>query len=135
MTDQAIVPVPTEALDTQGAIDWLKDKYPEAVQDDTRQGYGGVVVDRTQLTQIAHAIRDDLGYDYLSSATAVDYLGISDHIEMVYHAYRTAGGPPLVFKAQTPPDRPLPRWIVPRGEGPNQGDSRPSLRSTHERWS
>ena len=102
MTDRAIEPVAAEDLDLQGAIDWLKDKYSAAVQDDTRQGYGGVIVDRAKLPEIAQAIRDDLGFDYLSSATGVDYLGISDHIEMVYHAYRTAGGPPLVFKAQTP---------------------------------
>jgi NADH-quinone oxidoreductase subunit D/NADH-quinone oxidoreductase subunit C/D len=34
----------------------------------------------------------------------VDYLGIGDHLEMVYHAYNTHGGPALVFKAQTPRD-------------------------------
>ena len=61
-------------------------------------------MDKNQLVEVARAIRDDLGFDYLSSATAVDYLGISDHMEMVYHAYNTAGGPALVFKAQTARD-------------------------------
>ena len=42
----------------------------------------------------------------LSSATAVDYLGAGDHMEMVYHAYRTNGGGALVFKAQTERDNP-----------------------------
>jgi len=47
-------------------------------------------------------MRDELGFDYLSSATGVDYLGIEDSMEMVYHAYRTSGGSALCFKAQTP---------------------------------
>ncbi|MBC7811404.1 MAG: NADH-quinone oxidoreductase subunit C [Burkholderiales bacterium] len=46
-------------------------------------------------------MRDELGFDLLSSATAVDYLGIADELEMVYHAYRTSGGPALLFKAKT----------------------------------
>ena len=50
-------------------------------------------------------MRDDLGYNYLSSAAGVDYLGKGDHLEMVYHAYQMhAGGPALVLKAQTPRD-------------------------------
>ena len=54
---------------------------------------------------VATTIRDELGYDYLSSATAVDYLGKGDHLEMVYHAYQIEqGGPGLVFKARTPRD-------------------------------
>ena len=39
-------------------------------------------------------LRDDFGYNYLSSATAVDYLGQGDQLEMVYHAFSVpAGGP------------------------------------------
>ncbi len=102
MTDYPIV----EATDIPAAITALKQHYPDAVKEDTRQGYSGVVVDRKRLVEIAKFIRDDLGFDYLSSATAVDYYGIADEMEMVYHAYRTAGGPALVFKAQTPRDNP-----------------------------
>lgn len=98
MTDYPIV----EATDVPAAIAALKERFPNAVKDDTRQGYSGVIIDRQRLVEIATFIRDDLGFDYLSSATAVDYLGIADEMEMVYHAYRTAGGPALVFKAQTP---------------------------------
>jgi NADH-quinone oxidoreductase subunit C/D len=87
--------------DVKADIAALKERFPGVVQDDTRQGYSGVVVDKNQLIQVATVLRDEFGYDYLSSATAVDYAGISDHLEMVYHAYRTAGGPALVFKAQT----------------------------------
>mgnify|MGYP001812294167 CR=1 FL=1 len=41
----------------------------------------------------------------IAIATAVDYMGLGEpdsDMEMVYHAYRIAGGPALVFKAQTP---------------------------------
>jgi NADH-quinone oxidoreductase subunit C/D len=87
------------------AIAALKQAHPDAIQDDTREGYSGIIVDSEKLVDIATTIRDKLGYDYLSSATAVDYLGNGDHLEMVYHAYRIReGGPPLVFKAQTARD-------------------------------
>src|SRR5690554_6132801 len=101
MTDQPLSPEQVGEADLKTVYDVLKQKYPDAVRDDDREGYSGVIVDKTRLTEVAQTLRDELGYDYLSSATAVDYYGISDHMEMVYHAYRTAGGPALVFKAQT----------------------------------
>lgn len=105
MTDQtSIAPAQTDLVDARAAADALKQKFPDWVKDDARQGFGGVVIDRDHLVEVARAIRDDLGYNYLSSATGVDYHGISDHMEMVYHAYRITGGPALVFKAQTPRD-------------------------------
>lgn len=101
MTDQPLAPEKLGQADPSTVYDLLKQRFPDAVKDDSRSGYSGVVIDKTQLVQVAQTLRDELGYDYLSSATAVDYLGVSDHMEMVYHAYRTAGGPALVFKAQT----------------------------------
>ncbi len=98
VTEQTLAADPT-----QEAIARLKERFPEAVKDDERAGYRGIVVDPKRLVDVARAIRDDLGYDYLSSATAVDYLGKGDHLEMAYHAYRIReGGPALLFKAQTP---------------------------------
>ena len=100
---------PEEALQTASidqSIDWLKQKFPAAVKDDDRDGYSGIIVDAEQLLDVAATVRDELGFDYLSSATAVDYLGEGDHMEMVYHAYRISGGGALVFKAQTDRDRP-----------------------------
>src|SRR5215207_7049396 len=99
MTDQTLAPAQTGSV--EDAITYLKEKYPDVVKDDGRQGYSGVIVDRSQLVEVAQVMRDELGFDYLSSATAVDYLGVEDSMEMVYHAYRTTGGPALVFKAQT----------------------------------
>jgi NADH-quinone oxidoreductase subunit C/D len=103
MTDNAIV----ETNDIQSAIASLKERFPDAVKDDTRQGYGGIIVDKSRLLEVATAMRDDMGYDYLSSATAVDYQGIADSMEMVYHAYKTTGGPALLFKAQTDRNNPV----------------------------
>ncbi|MBW4435706.1 MAG: NADH-quinone oxidoreductase subunit D [Pleurocapsa minor GSE-CHR-MK-17-07R] len=102
MTDQMIAPAAPGSLDSGDVAGYLKTKFPDAVKDDTRQGYSGVVIDRNRLVEVAESIKNELGYNYLSSATAVDYLGIEDSMEMVYHAYRTSGGGPLVFKAQTP---------------------------------
>ena len=99
MTDQVLAPAQTGSL--ENAIEYLKQKYPDAVKDDTRQGFVGVVVDRAQLVDIATTIRDELGFDYLTSATGVDYLGVSDHMEMVYHACRTSGGSPLHLAQST----------------------------------
>ena len=89
------------------AAAYLKEKFPGIVSDDTRPGFQGVLVEPSKLVQVAQAIRDELGYDYLSSATAVDYLGQGDHMEMVYHAYRMSGGPALNFKAQTDRENPV----------------------------
>ena len=64
------------------------------------------------------------GFDYLSSATAVDYLGQGDHMEMVYHAYRSGGGGALVFKAQTDREAsadPVARFSVARRGFPGAG--------------
>ncbi len=103
MTDNAIV----ETNDIQSAIASLKERFPDAVKDDTRQGYSGIIVDKSRLLEVATAMRDEMGYDYLSSATAVDYQGIADSMEMVYHAYKTTGGPALLFKAQTDRNNPV----------------------------
>jgi len=68
---------------------------------DERAGYSGWVVEKDKLVDVATALRDDYGYDLLSSITGVDY--ISDGMmEVVYHVYKTTGGPGLVFKVQVP---------------------------------
>ncbi|NDJ74721.1 MAG: NADH-quinone oxidoreductase subunit C [Chloroflexi bacterium] len=102
MTDQASIA--ETVTPTDDALSHLETQYGNAVRRDDRDGYEGIIVEAGQLVNVATAIRDELGYDYLASATAVDYLGSGDHFEMVYHAYRTAGGPALVIKAQTPRD-------------------------------
>ncbi|MBK9122849.1 MAG: NADH-quinone oxidoreductase subunit D [Chloroflexi bacterium] len=102
MVDHAAEPVETlKTGTTDEAVAFLLEKYPGAISADTRPGFQGVIVDPAKLVEVAQTIKDELGFDYLSSATAVDYLGHGDHLEMVYHAYRISGGPALNFKAQT----------------------------------
>lgn len=97
-------PTAESVTPTDEALNQLSARFGDAIQPDTREGFSGLIVQPDQLIAVATALRDDLGYDYLASATAVDYLGKGDHFEMVYHLCRTKGGPPLVVKAQTPRD-------------------------------
>src|SRR5947208_11945625 len=100
-------PVQTQAPNLEAAVAGLQARFPDAVKVDDRKGYGGIVVSPDKLVDVAMAIRDDFGFNYLSSATAVDYLGQGDHMEMVYHAFSVpAVGTGLVFKAQTTRDNP-----------------------------
>lgn len=78
-------------------------RFPEIVQRDERQGYEGYLLQPEHLLGFALKLRDDLGYDYLSSVTGVDYLP-EGKMEVVYHVRRSTGGVPLVFKVQTPRD-------------------------------
>ena len=105
----------------EDAIDHLKAQFPDAVSDDARDGYSGVIVDKKQLREVAHYIKHNLGFDYLSNLTAVDYLGeghhSQDHLEMVYYAYRTTGGSALLFKSQTDRDEAQVPSLVPVWKG------------------
>ncbi len=90
----------------------LDEEFPGVASPDTRKGYGGYLIPPDKLVEVATKLRDEAGYDYLSSATAVDYLD-EGHLEMVYHLYRTTGGPALVVKAQTPRDNAVLPSLVP----------------------
>ncbi len=76
-------------------------RFPGIATVDTRPGYSGFIVETDKLIEVATVIRDELGFDLLSSVTGVDYLP-ENKMEVVYHAYRTIGGPGLVFKVQVP---------------------------------
>jgi NADH-quinone oxidoreductase subunit C/D len=98
-------PVPIETVD-------LAARFPEVVTPDERQGYSGWMVSSNKLIEVATALRDEFGYDYLSSLTGVDYLP-EDKMEVVYHAYKTTGGPGVVFKVQVPRTDPKIPSLVP----------------------
>ncbi|HEX6035540.1 MAG TPA: NADH-quinone oxidoreductase subunit D, partial [Anaerolineales bacterium] len=66
----------------------------------------GWIVPKDNLVEVATAIRDELGYDMLATLTAVDYFP-ENKMEVVYHAYKTTGGPGLVFKVQVPREDPI----------------------------
>ncbi len=88
-------------LPAQGNSIDLSARFPGSVTADSRPGFSGFIVDKDKLVEVATALRDEFGYDLLSSVTAVDYLP-ENKMEVVYHAYMTTGGPGLVFKVQVP---------------------------------
>jgi NADH-quinone oxidoreductase subunit C/D len=90
----------------------LMERFDGAVTADERKGYQGYLVEPQNLYDFARYLRDEAGYDYLSSVTAVDYLP-EDKMEVVYHAYKTTGGPGLVFKAATTRSDPVVPSLVP----------------------
>jgi NADH-quinone oxidoreductase subunit C/D len=79
----------------------LAARFPNFVTAETRQGFTGFLVNKDNLLEVAAAIRDEFGFDLLTAVTAVDYFP-EDKMEVVYHAYKTTGGPGLVFKVQVP---------------------------------
>ena len=85
-------PVITETID-------LAAKFPGTVTADARPGFSGWMVEKDSLLKVAAALHDELGYDLLSSVTGVDYIE-QNKLEVVYHAYKSTGGPALVFKTQ-----------------------------------
>lgn len=79
----------------------LATRFSDWATADTRPGYSGFIVHPEKLLDFCRCIRDELGYDLLSSVTGVDYLP-ENKMEVVYHALQTTGGSPLVFKVQVP---------------------------------
>jgi NADH-quinone oxidoreductase subunit D/NADH-quinone oxidoreductase subunit C/D len=51
----------------------LEDRFPDIAKDE-RKGYQGYVVPAEKLVEFATALRDEFGYDFLSSVTGVDYM-------------------------------------------------------------
>ncbi|MCH8876523.1 MAG: NADH-quinone oxidoreductase subunit D [Chloroflexi bacterium] len=93
-----------ESPQVEGATrepDSLEQHFPGILTPDEREGFDGYLVAPDKLTEFATRLRDEFGYDYLSSVTGVDYLP-DEVMEVVYHAYRIEGGPALVFKTQVP---------------------------------
>ncbi len=87
-------PIPAQTID-------LASRFPDLISPDARPGYSGWLLDKSHLLEFAAALRDEFGYDYLSSITGVDYLP-EGKLEVVYQVYRTTGGPGLMFKVQLP---------------------------------
>ena len=86
---------------TETVLEHLETRFAELLKRDERPGYSGYIVAADRLLETARALRSNLGYDYLSSVTGVDYLP-EGKMEVVYHLYPMSGGPGLVLKAQVP---------------------------------
>ena len=65
-----------------------------------------VVVVAGSVPRVAAYLRDRHGYDFLSNITAVDYI-LDGLIEVVYHFYSTAGGPPQTVRVRVPREQPV----------------------------
>ncbi len=81
-------------------------RFSDILSADARPGYSGWLVEKSHLLEFAAALRDEFGYDYLSSVTGVDYLP-DNKMEVVYQVYKTTGGPGLIFKVQVPRQDPV----------------------------
>jgi NADH:ubiquinone oxidoreductase subunit D/NADH:ubiquinone oxidoreductase subunit C len=62
---------------------------------------GALVNDPGRLREVMTYVRDQLGFDMLANATAVDYIK-EGYIEVVYHPQRSRGGEPLTLKVRVP---------------------------------
>jgi NADH-quinone oxidoreductase subunit C/D len=90
---------PTGTMSTQ-TLD-LAARFPGIATADSRPGFSGFIIEKDKLIEVATAIRDEFGFDLLTAVTGVDYFP-ENKMEVVYHAYRTTGGPGLTFKVQVP---------------------------------
>ena len=79
----------------------------------------GIIVDRNKLIDFTLHLRNNEGFDYLSSLTATDYLGFegrtaADRFEVVYHLFDTKkGGEGIVLKVRLAENDPqLPSLVL-----------------------
>ena len=84
----------------------ILDKFSDQLRVDEREGYHGLFVDRENLLSIMESLRDEVGYDHLTSVTGVDYLQ-EELLEVVYHLFKSTGGAILEIKVQTPRSDPV----------------------------
>ncbi|MCP5097684.1 MAG: NADH-quinone oxidoreductase subunit D [Chloroflexi bacterium] len=97
----------------ESAIAILKERFPEAVQDETRVGYSGLTVSADKIAEVATALRDELGFNYLSSVTGVDQIE-DNKLEVVYHTYNLEqGGSAVVLHVQVDRDDAVVPSLVP----------------------
>src|SRR6266446_7274433 len=76
----------------------------QAVAPKTLKGdFLGLEIDRTNLVAVCRFLRDQLGFDLLSSISGVDML---DHLETVYHVRSTVRGQLLQLKVRLDHEKP-----------------------------
>jgi NADH/F420H2 dehydrogenase subunit C len=75
------------------------ERYPGLVEADQREGYQGLLVNPANLIELMTSLRDELGYDHLTSVTGVDYHP-QEKMEVVYHLFKSTGGSILEIKTQ-----------------------------------
>jgi NADH-quinone oxidoreductase subunit C/D len=91
----------------------LKDRYAGEIVDDPRPNFTGLIVPADKLPEVAMVLRDELGFNYLSSVTGVDLID-DNKLEVVYHTYSIdKGGSAVVLKVQVDRDDPVVPTLVP----------------------
>lgn len=97
----------------EATIALLKERYPDHISDDTRDGYEGIIVHADKIVEVSHDLQSELGYNYLASLTGVDLID-DNKLEVVYHtASIEHGGNPLVLKVQVDRENPVLPSVVP----------------------
>jgi NADH-quinone oxidoreductase subunit D/NADH-quinone oxidoreductase subunit C/D len=95
------------------AVAALKEQFPQDVSEETRNRYTGLIVPADRLIEIGEYVRDELGFNYLSSVTGVDLIE-DNKLEVVYHTFSIEqGGGPVVLKVQVDRDDPQVPSLVP----------------------
>ena len=64
---------------------------------------GHLVVEASKLVDVARALRDDHGLDYLANVSSIDW---PDKLETVYHVCSTEGGAPVTLRVAVSKDDP-----------------------------
>ncbi|HFC12307.1 MAG TPA: NADH-quinone oxidoreductase subunit C, partial [Anaerolineae bacterium] len=73
-----------------------------SLSDDSRDGHDAIMVSAENLIDVAGYLKEELGFNYLSSVTGVDLIE-DDKLEVIYHAYSIEkGGGPVTLKVQVP---------------------------------
>lgn len=101
----------------EAAIGALKAKFPDELTDDPRPNFTGLMVPAARLLEVAQTLREELGFDYLSSVTGVDLIE-DDKMEVVYHTYSIqSGGSAVVLKVQVDRSDPVVPSLTPSWPG------------------
>ena len=81
-------------------------RFPDWTEVDQREGFQGLLVSAEHLLALMETLRDELGYDHLTSVTGVDNLPV-EQMEVVYHLFKSTGGAILEIKVQLPRSNPV----------------------------
>jgi NADH:ubiquinone oxidoreductase subunit D/NADH:ubiquinone oxidoreductase subunit C len=94
----------------------LLERFPDSVVMDERPGFSGIVVQANMLLEVVKDLRDNLGYDYLSSVTAVDDFP-EERLEVIYHLFKSIGGAPVEIKVFLEREEPVVPSLTPMYPG------------------
>ncbi|MBV9281212.1 MAG: NADH-quinone oxidoreductase subunit C [Chloroflexi bacterium] len=92
--------------------DALRERFGDAVLDVAHfRGEVTAVVPKERLVEVCRFCRDDLGYNFLSDLTAVDWLDRRPRFDVVYHLTSLKDWVRFRLKVQTDEDVPVPTVI------------------------